>query len=368
MRTLVFAGHNLVFARALIAHFSSLPEYRVLIDQWQTHTRHDAEHSYRCLLAADVVICEWGLGNAVWYSRRRLPAQRLIVRVHAQELRTEHVRRWRLRNIDRIVCISPRIMARLHEDVGVPSSTTDLIYNTLEPTLADLGKRDDASFHLGMLGYCPRLKRPDRALDILEQLIVRDDRYVLHVKGADPRSLHWLWSKSDERKYYEEMALRFQRLEANGHVVVEPWTPDIRDWFPRVGYILSTSDAEGSHQAVAEGMLSGTVPVCLEWDGVRDLYPGLFIHNSVDAAAEFIWNSCRNGGWVELSASARRYAMDRFDQVRSLGQWERLVSELANRRRTGLGIRLLKIFVGRTRMLAHRQKQKLRSLVMRARG
>jgi len=45
------------------------------------------------------------------------------------------------------------------------------------------------------------------------------------------------------------------------------------DWFSKIGYILSTSDFEGSHLSVAEAMASGSSPVIITWDGADEIYP-----------------------------------------------------------------------------------------------
>jgi len=49
------------------------------------------------------------------------------------------------------------------------------------------------------------------------------------------------------------------KLEKN--VFFENYNTNIGMWFKKIGYILGTSDIEGSHHSLAEGMRCGTIPL-----------------------------------------------------------------------------------------------------------
>src|SRR5215207_11273953 len=90
-RTVLFSGHDLRFLRPYVEFCRSSPHYRVLIDEHEGHVLSDTAKA-RCLLEqADVVFCEWALGNAVWYSHQKAPHQLLIVRLHHQELNLRYL-------------------------------------------------------------------------------------------------------------------------------------------------------------------------------------------------------------------------------------------------------------------------------------
>ena len=63
----------------LIQRFSQ-HGHTVLRDQWKGHAIHDEDTSHSLLKQADLVICEWSLGNSVWYSNHKKPNQRLYIR------------------------------------------------------------------------------------------------------------------------------------------------------------------------------------------------------------------------------------------------------------------------------------------------
>lgn len=75
--------------------------------------------------------------------------------------------------------------------------------------------------------------------------------------------------------------------------------------------MLSTSDIEGCHTAVAEGMASGAKPVIFDWPGAEDVYREAPIFNDVKLAAEYIFN---NDVFSEAEINkVKKYAKNNFD-------------------------------------------------------
>ncbi|MBD4582840.1 hypothetical protein GUG60_27280, partial [Xanthomonas citri pv. citri] len=61
-RRVVVAGHDLKFAGALMDRLRA-DGHEVRVDAWRGHARHDVERSRALAAWADVVHCEWSLGN-----------------------------------------------------------------------------------------------------------------------------------------------------------------------------------------------------------------------------------------------------------------------------------------------------------------
>lgn len=57
---------------------------------------------------------------------------------------------------------------------------------------------------------------------------------------------------------------------------------DIRTWYQKIGYVLSTSDHESFHLSVADGALTGSQPIIGIWPGSRDLYKDSWCFNSIE--------------------------------------------------------------------------------------
>lgn len=309
-KTILFAGHDLKFLQDVITSYQSDPKFDVLIDQWKNHTYHDEDWSRECLDKADIIFCEWGLGNIQWYANQKKNGQRLLVRIHLQEnQRPEFLRNANIDNIDYFIFIAPYRYEEFVAMHGIPRHKAKMIFNTVDVEKFNREKLPEAKFTLGFIGMVPWRKRFDRALDIFEKLWKEDNRYVLRVKGKRPEDYPWMLSKSrkDEMAKYDALYRRIEKAPWKDNVIYDGHGNDMPEWFQKVGYILSTSDFEGSHQAVAEGMSAGCIPVIFDWDGADTVYPKEFVAKDLIEAVYHInkKNSC--------SSIARNYAENNFN-------------------------------------------------------
>ena len=197
----VFAGHDLKFAKLIIDYLELTGNYEIRLDQWKGHNVHDENHSKECLQWADVIVCEWGLGNAVWYSEHKLPNQKLIVRMHLQEVQTIYPKQFNFINIDKIIAISPYVYEEFYRVFKLPREKMTMIYNVVDTKIMAQDKLEESKFHLGFIGMSPKRKRLDLAVDVLEKLWKKDSRYKLFIKGKLPQEYPWLWNKEHEREY-----------------------------------------------------------------------------------------------------------------------------------------------------------------------
>lgn len=271
---LLFAGHDFKFLRLFMDYFERHPRFNVLIDEWEGHKIHDVNHSKACLEQADIIFCEWGLGNAVWYSHHKKPHQTMIVRIHRQEKETPFPREYNLHNIDRIILVSPYMLEEMYRLFRIPRHKMTMIYNAVDGTrLVQPKQLDDLTFHLGMIGVNPKLKRLDLALDMLETLRKEDARYKLFIKGHHPNEIYWINKREDERAYYDRLLERLEEPTFKDSVVFDGHGDDVPEWLTKIGFVLSTSDLESFHLAPAEAMTSGTYPIIRHWTGSETIYP-----------------------------------------------------------------------------------------------
>lgn len=322
----VFAGHDLKFCRPIIDRIRSRPDTSVRIDAWRGHTLHNERESEQLAQWADVVWCEWCLGNAVWYSQRLRPAQRMLIRLHRQEVTTIYPNEVYWPNVDHLIFIAEHVRKTLLDGLG-PGMVCDarLVYNVIDCDLLDQPKSDEAEFHLGMLGYCPKLKNPWLAAQILERLVREDARFRLLLTGRRPETYAWLWSRPEERTFYQAFESFIERHDLEPYLIRQDWTDDPPAWYRDVGFVLSCSELEGSHQAVAEGMAAGSLPVVRRWNGAAEMYPNSLLFNTAHEAAKGILDIVQSGRREALVAAARREARERFDCTVVLPQLERLI-------------------------------------------
>jgi glycosyltransferase involved in cell wall biosynthesis len=310
--TILFAGHDLRFIRPYVAYSLGCPDREVLIDHYRGHVPRDTGKSSGLSDRAGIVFAEWGLGNAVWYSRNKRPRQTLVVRVHRQELELPFLDQIAWTEVDLVIFVSPAVMDEAILRIPDLGPKSALIPNPIDCDSLQRRRMARSEFNLGVLGYCPRRKLPHRSLETFSSLAATDARYTLTFRGRGPRDLEWLWTRPKERRYYEDFEAKVAGSPYRDRIRFEPYDDDVAEWFARTGYLLSTSENEGSHQAVAEAMAAGTIPVVWNWPGADRIYPEPFIVAGIDDAVGFIGDSLRGPAREAMVARAREFARARF--------------------------------------------------------
>lgn len=294
----LIAGHDLKFATFLIDELERRG-VEVDIDKWSGHAKHDEEVSRQKLAMADVVFCEWGLGNAVWYSKHLEEHQRMIVRVHLQELTLPYLRKINHARVDKYLFVGELIRQSAIVSHGVPVEKTMVMPNAVPVADLKRPKTADARFAIGFVGMVPQRKRIDSALDLLEILQQDDDRYHLRIKGKLPSDYPWMKDRKEEFAYYEKQFKRIELMNQKkpGSVIFDGFGSDMADWYSKVGIVISVSDFESFHLTIADGAASGSLPVSVAWDGADLIYPDGWLVSDVDEMAETIrsWNGEDNG-------------------------------------------------------------------------
>jgi glycosyltransferase involved in cell wall biosynthesis len=322
----LLAGHDLKFAGELVELLSNRSDIELEIDEWTSLHTHDPNRSAALLEWADVIICEWAGPNAVWFSHRKRASQRLIVRLHAFELRGPWLDKIDIESIDFVVCVSDLYRQLTHERTGWPIEKLRVVPNGLDAVDFERPKFHGSRFRLGMVGLVPFIKRPDRALDVLEELISLDARYTLHLRGRMPWEYDYEWRKPYQREAYSSL---FRRLGSSTllseHVVFEPFGADMASWFRKIGFILSPSTRESFHLAPAEGMASGSVPVFWDRPGVREIFGDQFVVNSSGEAAALIYRLGQDDNSFGSASNVAMQTAAKYDVERISPLWLTLV-------------------------------------------
>ncbi|MDD1477241.1 glycosyltransferase [Arthrobacter sp. H16F315] len=315
-KTVVIAGHDLKFAAGIVDELRRLG-HTVRLDRWLDHNKHDVEQSQALLKGADIVFCEWALGNALWYSTNKLPHQRLVIRVHSQELFRPFLKDLRFQNINSVVFVGQHIADIAMRDHNVPANKSIVVPNPVDIDNGPVAKADDARFCIGLVGIVPAQKHLDRALDVLKALRAVDPRYRLFVKGKRPEDFAWMAGRPEEMQYYEQ---QYARIVSDpylaGAVTFDPHGDDMADWYQKIGVVLSVSDFESFHLTLADGAAAGAVPVSLAWPGSDQVYPTSWLAASVPEMVQKIRvaNNSANS-WREAASLARAFVAERFNKT-----------------------------------------------------
>ena len=140
---------------------------------------------------------------------------------------------------------------------------------------------------LGMVGINGfHHKRPDRSLDLLEQLLAQDPDWRLRIRTVMPWDISWIWRRDRERAAFQGLFRRIVDTPAlRDAILFDLPGPDMAEWYRHISYILSPSDTEGCHTSVAEAMAAGTPPVINAWPGAASVYPAEFVCDGAEAMA-----------------------------------------------------------------------------------
>jgi glycosyltransferase involved in cell wall biosynthesis len=328
-RRVLFAGHDLKFIDAFASSLKAAG-WPVYHDLWEWGRCRDEQLSRELSAQADVVFCEWGLANAAWYSRELPAGKRLVVRIHAQEVR-ERARRFGAAidhaRVDRFIFVSEEVRAKALELWSWPAEKTIVIPNYVNEHEFTFDGRDKprSVLTLGILGIVPSLKRFDRAVDLLEALVKRGVEAVLKVKGHRPETLDFMLvpDRADEMEGYYSL---YRRLEADeslrGRVTFEPWGGDVAGWYGRIDVILSCSDTESFHYALADGVLSGCYPVVWPWNGASRIYDPGWVIEGLEAAVARIeqYVALPDSQRIAIAHSNRDLVISRYGSARIFPQ------------------------------------------------
>src|SRR5699024_6530728 len=183
-------------------------------------------------------------------------------------------------------------------------------------------KKETSTYHLGIVGILPRLKRIDRAVDILEKLWQTDDRFKLFIKGKLPNELSWMKQRKDEMAYYNDVFTRIEEAPWKENVIFSGFGNDMGEWFEDIGFTLSTSDLEGFHLAPMEGIASGAVPVVFNWEGAESIYPPEVIVDDVDEAVARILAHTDQG---KVHADEYMPLVEKYDETSIIQQLDELI-------------------------------------------
>ncbi|PAT13591.1 glycosyltransferase [Corynebacterium hadale] len=318
----VIASHDFKFMGELLELLREHPQFEVRKDEWKSLHDHDVEKSAELLRWADVVFCEWAGPSVKWYAEHKMSNQRLIARLHGFELRgpAPWMREINWDHVDELVFVSQHYERLAKNTLPLSATSTRVITNIVDAVDFDRPKMPGAQYHLALVGIVPFLKRPDRALRFLKDLLDVDENYYLHIRGRAPWEYPYEWRKPLQKQMYLEFySLLASDQKLKEHVVFEPFGPDMASWYRKIGIVLSTSELESFHLAPAEGMSSRAVPVVWEREGAKEIF-GHYVDGGTDLALERILALREQTLFVEAGEKAREYSL-RWDKPSVFGEW-----------------------------------------------
>lgn len=278
---------------------------------------------------SDLVFVEWWNVPAIWFSRYLPDEKKLVVRLHSYEAFSIYPTFSNLARVDLALFIAPHMLEIFTAAHGFlyPEMRAELVQNIREGLgqLSCVEKTDSARRTLGMMQYADVNKDPVFALEVLQILVQSDIRWTMKLAGKD-----WPDSLDGSTLAYKQKFERLMNL-MRAHVQIDGYVRDKASWFSSVGFILSTSHREGSHESVVEGMSSGAVPLLRRWPLVsafgapESVFPGVPAFSTPQEMAEYAIGVSES--YDEASKDAKNLAKGLFSAEAASSE---LVSAIAS--------------------------------------
>jgi glycosyltransferase involved in cell wall biosynthesis len=266
----------------------------------------------------DVVFCEWAGTHAIWLSRFLPPEKKLVVRLHSFEAFSQWPFFIDFGGVDGLMFVADHIreFAGIQYRLGQYDLATTVLpnFNPLNGFARPKGRH--AARTLAMVGYSNLNKHPLMGAEILAFLHKQDPEWRLQLYGH-PWNVETLTGA--EREYHDRFWAFVRDNNLNEAVEIMPYTNDIPAALQDVGFILSCSWREGTHEAVLEGMATGCVPVIRRWPMVSQYgapessYPGITCFDTIEEAVAIIEASAAPADFERASKASIDYAMTNFD-------------------------------------------------------
>ncbi|EGU52129.1 putative glycosyl transferase [Vibrio orientalis CIP 102891 = ATCC 33934] len=240
---------------------------------------------------SDVIIVDWLNHNTNWVLENTSADKKVIVRIHSYEVLSFFPATINFGRIDGLIFISHGIRDMFLEMWGwlLPDNMSTTVIDNIR-----CKKRvcPDASVSItgrgktiGMMQYALPVKDFRFAFEVFKRVYEKDSEFRLLLCGQTLAEM-----KSAEN------ALLLQEINSLPEGVVEElgYVTDVDSFFRRVGYMLSTSEREGSHESIIEGMAYGCIPVIRNWpmlapfDGAKRAFPMCEVVETPAEAAEGI--------------------------------------------------------------------------------
>lgn len=288
-RHILIPTHERKFLRQFIDRARADSGVDILWETWKSTVK--PEKSPRVPDGIDTVFCEWCCQNAVWHSNNKRAGTKLIVRLHRFEAFREFPALVNWDNVDALIVVSEYFRDHMVAQHGVDPARIHVVPQYIDWDALQRPKLPEARFTLGLVGINPfEHKRFDRALDLFAALHARDPRFSLAVRSVMPWDIGWVWDRDDDtRTKFETVFERiFSDPDLDAAVRFDMPGPDMEEWYRGVGTILSSSDSEGCHTSIMEGMASGCLPVVYDWPGAQSLFAPYVHADMTDAIGDII--------------------------------------------------------------------------------
>ncbi|EAQ65699.1 glycosyl transferase, group 1 [Marinomonas sp. MED121] len=283
--------------------FSSMKKmFRVGFDPGLESNIYLDSPSIKEIEKADVIFVDWLNHNAFWALDTLPTNKKIIIRVHSYEVFSFFPCVINFGRVDGLIFISHGIKEVFLElwgwmlPKGILIDVIDNIRLPRKELTIDQSGNLNRSKTIGMMQYAQSVKGFRFALNVFKKIYQIDNSYRFLLCGH----------KLSEISSSENELLTKEINDFPSGVIIElGYINDVREYFEKVGFILSTSEREGSHESIIQGMSYGCIPIIRNWpllspfNAAQKAFPMCNIIESEDEAVKKIFTD--NSAFCELS-------------------------------------------------------------------
>lgn len=309
---LLISGHDLKFIKPAVSRLREW--FDVWVDEWPSEIMHDEQLSKSLLAWSDYVWVEWLTAASVWYAQRIRPTQKLVVRMHRYELGRSYGDQITQRNVGAFIAIAPHCLEDMIERFKYDRAKVHYLPNYYRVEAYDRADPEDEArlFRLAVIGAVPRRKGLLQALELLRQLRETDQRYSLSILGKTVSEMPWVAHDPHEQAYFAACAEFVREHGMEDAVEWVGWT-DVRREAKNFGFVLSTSEHEGSHVGPGEAYCAGNQGIFLRWRGAEFVYPEAQVFEDLEQMADHVLRMRNLEVFNTVAEEGREFMKDSYD-------------------------------------------------------
>ncbi len=262
---------------------------------------------------ADTIWLEWANELALKLTNHPtlLEGKRVICRLHSYEAFTTFPKQIDWNVIDKVIFVAEHIK-NITQELAPKIKTTSM---SIIPNGINLEKwkfrTRRKGFNIAYVGSINYKKGSILLPHLLNAVYNKDKRYRLHIAGEiqDPRYAF----------YFKQMV---QDMGLSNNFIMYGKIDDIDTWLEDKNYILSASLLESQQLSLCEAMAKGIKPVIHNFVGAKDIYPGEYVFNTIDEAADMIHSTDYK------SAEYRQYISERYNLTDQLEKIDKLIQKI----------------------------------------
>lgn len=314
-KRILINGYDLKFILPIIPYLEKT--YIVKVDEWTGHNIHDEKKSSELLNWADIIFCEWLLGNSAWYSKHKLNYQVLIIRAHRFEVGREFGYQVDYNNIDSVLTVSYFFLNLFKDKFKIPKHKIRLLSNYVDSHIYSGSKENNFEKNIAICGILPSRKGFFEGLKIIDKLVKIDAQYKLYIVGDRPESIEWIRNNLVEKEYFDK-CYNFIKENNLTDKVIFKGRQDREKMFNNIGFVLSLSQdeeiPESFHLTPAEGALDGSISLIKKWRGSEYIYNDEFIYGGIDEIVQEILKcSVDNNLFIKKQNTQKKYIYENYD-------------------------------------------------------